>query len=82
MSKKDEVLRILNNALKYDNEITDWYIGEEEFDMVADNVVKLFAIPDVSKRSELLKLKEFVSRQKNLPSDINQIVNDNFWDLI
>ena len=26
-------------------------------------------------------LKQFVANQKDLPDDINQIVNDNFWEL-
>jgi hypothetical protein len=42
--------------------------------------------PAVSKcedveREALLKLKQFVANQKDLPDDINQIVNDNFWEL-
>ena len=36
----------------------------------------------VSQQSELLKLKEFIDKQKDLPSEISQIVNDNFWDLL
>lgn len=48
--------------------------------------VKLLVAPDVSKsegieREALLKLKQFVANQKDLPDDINQIVNDNFWEL-
>jgi len=32
--------------------------------------------------SNLAKLAEFVKQQKDLPPEINDIVNDNFWDLI
>ena len=32
--------------------------------------------------NNLAKLAEFVRQQKDLPPEINDIVNDNFWDLI
>jgi hypothetical protein len=32
--------------------------------------------------NNLAKLAEFVRKQKDLPPEINDIVNDNFWDLI
>ncbi len=32
--------------------------------------------------NNLAKLAEFVKQQKDLPPEINDIVNDNFWDLI
>ena len=54
-----------------------WYTQQE---------FKNLALPQVSKceefeREALLKLKQFVANQKDLPDDINQIVNDNFWEL-
>jgi len=45
-----------------------------------DNTVdRQLTIPDVN---NLAKLAEFVRQQKDLPLEINDIVNDNFWDLI
>ena len=32
--------------------------------------------------NNLAKLAEFVKQQKDLPPEINDIINDNFWDLI
>ena len=32
--------------------------------------------------NNLAKLAEFVKQQKDLPPEINDIVNDSFWDLI
>lgn len=48
--------------------------------------LKKLTLPQVSKskgieREALLKLKQFIANQKDLPDDINQIVNDNFWEL-
>ena len=37
---------------------------------------------EVSHRRELLKLKDFVKEQKDLPEEFVKIVNDNFWELL
>ena len=65
---------------------TDVATKDKIVNMVGE-LVKNLTLPQVSRcdgceREALLKLKQFVENQEDLPDDINQIVNDNFWDLI
>lgn len=48
-------------------------------EQVAELQTKLLNLHNVSK---LAKLMQFVQQQENIPSEFNDIVNDNFWDLI
>lgn len=87
MKNKTEQVEIMTKALisRCHGLYSQEALGNEIMDF-ADRVVKLLTTPDVSKcegveREALLKLKQFVANQQDLPEDINQIVNDNFWEL-
>ncbi|MFZ2432510.1 MAG: hypothetical protein WAW57_15330 [Lutibacter sp.] len=45
-------------------------------------VAKALILPVVGHRRELLKLKDFVKEQKDLPDEFAKIVDDNFWELL
>jgi len=45
--------------------------------------VKKFDLADVGGNEVVaLKLKAFAEQQKDIPDDIQKIINDNFWDLL
>ena len=46
-----------------------------------DENVKSFVIGKKQKK-QIKNLLKFVKNQKDLPSEINKIVNDNFWNLM
>jgi hypothetical protein len=86
---KQEIITLANKVLhdlNFDKRRTTTQIIAEAISNYAEEQVKLCNKPAVSKcedieREALLKLKQFVVNQKDLPDDINQIVNDNFWEL-
>lgn len=84
---------LLQIAFEYGNDNSDMPADSEsitesfnEWLKENDDLFKKLILPHVSKsvdveREALLKLKQFVANQQDLPEDINQIVNDNFWEL-
>lgn len=51
-------------------------------EMVANGVNTSDSGLHLQRVNNLAKLAEFIRQQKDLPPEINDIVNDNFWDLI
>jgi len=86
---KPEIITLANKVLhdlNFDKRRTATQIIAEAISNYAEQQVNLLKKTAVSKcedveREALLKLKQFVANQKDLPDDINQIINDNFWEL-
>ena len=76
MTKKEQIIELLD---KYGNE-TDLFkafITKDEFSNLADGLVKLFAIPDVSNQRELLiAFCEWCNKNNHYDFIYTKIVDD------
>ena len=73
-----ELLQEIDAWLSFNNSPSTEQIRELRID-IKKHISEQLNILHVN---NLAKLAEFVKQQKDLPPEINDIVNDNFWDLI
>ncbi|MFA5689932.1 MAG: hypothetical protein WC959_12465 [Kiritimatiellales bacterium] len=73
-----ELLQEIDAWLSFNNSPSKEQIRELRID-IKKHISEQLNILHVN---NLAKLAEFVKQQKDLPPEINDIVNDNFWDLI